>query len=71
MGVFGAWAFFAAGAGALVLTLYLTPELRDPGLPILLGGTTLVGLVVVLLVVVLRALLRQAAQLRTDMEGVI
>ncbi len=70
-GVFGAWAFFPAGAGALVLTLYLTPELRDPGLPILLGGTTLVGLVVVLLVVVLRALLRQAAQLRTDMEGVI
>lgn len=67
----GAWLVFAAGALALGVTLYVTPELRDPGLPMVLGGLLLAGGVVVLLMVVMRALLRQAVALRTDMDQVI
>ncbi len=66
-----AWLLLAAAAAALVLTIYVTPELRDPGLPMALMGTVLVGAVVVLLMVVLRALLRQAVGLRTDLDAVI
>ena len=51
--------------------IYFTPGLRDPGVPILLFGMVLVGSVLVLLMVILRALLRQATTLRTDMEAVI
>lgn len=51
--------------------LYVTPRLRDPGLPILLFGMVLVGGVVVLTMAVMRALLVQAAALRTEMEAVI
>ncbi|MFC0681166.1 DUF2975 domain-containing protein [Lysobacter korlensis] len=66
-----AWVFFAGLAVYLTAYLYLTPELRDPGLPLLLFGLTLAGAVVVLLMLVMRALLRQATTLRTDMEEVI
>lgn len=38
---------------------------------ILLFGMVLIGAVLVLLMVILRALLRQATTLRTDMEAVI
>lgn len=61
----------AAAAGAIVLTIYFTPELRDPGLPMMLGGLVLVASVVLLLVVVMRALLRSATALRDDMDAVI
>ena len=66
-----AWVAFAGLALYLVLYIYFTPELRDPGLPIVLFGLTLMGAVVVLLMLVMRALLRQATVLRTDMEEVI
>src|SRR5690606_16274278 len=66
-----AWLLLAGGAGALVLTIYFTPELRDPGVPVALGGMVLVGAVLALLIVVLRALLRQATALRSDMDGVV
>jgi Protein of unknown function (DUF2975) len=66
-----AWALLLAGSLALGVTIYVTPDLRDPGVPVLLGGMVLVGGVLVLLMVVMRALLRQAASLRTDMDGVI
>jgi hypothetical protein len=69
--VTGGWLIMLAGSAAVVLTIYFTPEFRDPGTPMLLAGVMLTGLVVVLLVVVLRALLRQAAALRTDMDAVI
>jgi hypothetical protein len=59
------------GSVTLAVTIYLGPELRDPGLPMALGGMVLVGGVVVLLMAVMRALLRQAADLRTDMDAVI
>jgi hypothetical protein len=65
------WLLFAGVAAALTAYLYFTPELRDPGTPILLFGMVLTGGVVVLTVVVMRALLRQAATLRSELEEVI
>ena len=66
-----AWLLLAGLAAYLVAWIYFTPELRDPGIPIVLFGMVLLGAVLVMLVVVLRALLRQATVLRTDMEAVI
>jgi hypothetical protein len=66
-----AWLVLASMAGSLVAYIYFTPELRDPGLPMVLIGVTLIGAVLVLLIAVMRDLLRQATSLRTDMEGVI
>jgi len=67
----GAWLLLASLSASLIAIIYFTPELRDPGTPILLTGMTLIGGVVVLTIVVLRALLRQATVLRTDLEEVI
>ena len=61
------------GAWVLLIGVFLWVGSRadDPGLPILLAlllvGVTVLGL----LMVVMRALLRQATTLRTDMEAVI
>src|SRR5215217_4802791 len=52
--VTAAWALLLGASVALAVTIYVTPELRDPGLPILLGGMVLVGGVLVLLMVVMR-----------------
>ncbi|MGY1641058.1 DUF2975 domain-containing protein [Geodermatophilus sp. SYSU D00703] len=59
--------------GAFVCAYYfIIDEVSDePGLPALLLVLLLVGAVVGLLMVVMRALLRQATTLRTDMEAVI
>jgi hypothetical protein len=65
------WLLLAGAAGYVTGVIYFTPTLRDPGLPILLFGAVLVGAVFVLLVIVLRALLRQATELRADMDIVI
>ncbi|WP_182113177.1 MULTISPECIES: DUF2975 domain-containing protein [unclassified Actinotalea] len=65
------WLVAAAGSLALGITIFATPELRDPGVPALLVGMLLAAAVVVLLMVVMRALLRQAVALRTDMDAVI
>jgi uncharacterized membrane protein len=69
--VAAAWVLLAGVSAYLVGIIYFTPELRDPGTPILLIGMVLIGAVVVLTVVVLRALLRQATVLRSDLEEVI
>lgn len=66
-----AWLLLAVMAGSLIAYVYFTPELRDPGMPVALIGITLIGAVLVLLIVVMRDLLRQATTLRTEMEGVI
>lgn len=66
-----AWVLLLSLSVSLTAFLYFTPELRDPGLPMLLFGVVLIGAVVVLLMVLMRALLRQATILRTDMEAVI
>ena len=53
------------------LFLYVVINADDPGVPVLLVGMLLTGGVVVLLMIVMRALLRQATNLRSDMEAVI
>jgi hypothetical protein len=71
------WAFVAGWllllglAAYLTAVIYFTPEIRDPGIPLLLFGMVLFGAVLVLLMLILRALLRQATALRTDLEAVI
>jgi hypothetical protein len=59
------WAMLAALAAVVVLNA------DDPGLPLLLLLVLVAGAALGLVVVVLRALLRQAADLRADMEAVI
>ncbi|NEK59008.1 DUF2975 domain-containing protein [Geodermatophilus sabuli] len=59
--------------GAFVCSWYfIVDEVSDdPALPALLLLSLLVGAVLGLLIVIMRALLRQATTLRTDMESVI
>ncbi|WP_238447486.1 DUF2975 domain-containing protein [Micromonospora sp. 4G55] len=65
------WAIVAAWVVLLGVFLYVGFHASDPGLPLLLF-LMLVGVAVLgLLMVVMRALLRQATTLRTDMEAVI
>ncbi|MFG1777920.1 DUF2975 domain-containing protein [Micromonospora sp. NPDC049051] len=65
------WAVVAAWVVLLGVFLYVGFNASDPGLPLLLF-LLLVGVAVLgLLMVVMRALLRQATTLRTDMEAVI
>jgi hypothetical protein len=66
-----AWVFLAGVSAYLIGVIYFTPELRDPGTPILLIGMTLIAGVVVLAVVLMRALLHQATVLQHEMEEVI
>ena len=65
------WAILAAWVVLVGMFLYIGFNADDPGLPLLLFlmmiGVTALGL----LMVVMRALLRQATTLRTDMEAVI
>ncbi|KJR07593.1 DUF2975 domain-containing protein [Gordonia sp. PS3] len=55
----------------LLAALALFGELDDPGLPFLLTVVGLGCLLLVLLMVVMRSLLRQATTLRADMDAVI
>jgi hypothetical protein len=65
------WAIVAAWVVLLGVFLYVGINADDPGMPMLLL-LMLIGIAVVgLLMVVMRALLRQATTLRTDMEAVI
>src|SRR3954452_11549525 len=65
------WAIGAAWVVLVGVFLYVGFRADDPGLPLLLFllviGVTVLGL----LMVVMRALLRQATTLRTDMDAVI
>jgi hypothetical protein len=65
------WAIGAAWVVLLGVFLYVGFQAQDPGLPLLLF-LLLIGVAVLgLLMVVMRALLRQATTLRTDLEAVI
>ena len=66
-------AAIGAGVGRSLLGSFVSSRVRadDPGLPVLLLLVLLGGAVLGLLMVVMRALLRQATTLRTDMEAVI
>lgn len=65
------WAIGAAWVVLLVVFLWAGFTADDPGVPILLFVLTTGGAVVGLLMVVMRALLRRATTLRTDMDAVI
>jgi hypothetical protein len=65
------WAIAAAWLVLLGVFLYVGFNADDPGMPVLLF-LMVVGIAVLgLLMLVMRALLRQATTLRTDMEAVI
>jgi hypothetical protein len=65
------WAIVAAWMVLLGVFIYVGFRADDPGLPMVLL-LMLIGIAVLgLLMVVMRALLRQATTLRTDMEAVI
>lgn len=65
------WAIAVAWVPLLVVFLYVGFTADDPGAPLLLSLVLLAGAVLGLLIVVMRALLRQATALRSDMEAVI
>ncbi|MEH0936175.1 DUF2975 domain-containing protein [Micromonospora psammae] len=65
------WAIAAAWVVLVGVFLYVGFNANDPGLPLLLFLMTIGVTVLGLLMVVMRALLRQATTLRTDMEAVI
>lgn len=65
------WAIAAAWVVLVGVFLYVGFQADDPGMPLLLFLLTVGVTVLGLLMVVMRALLRQATTLRTDMEAVI
>ncbi|WP_026874505.1 DUF2975 domain-containing protein [Jiangella gansuensis] len=65
------WSMGTAWVLLFGVFVYVTAVVSGPGLPVLLFGTVLAGGVLVLLMVVMRALLRQATTLRSDMDAVI
>ena len=65
------WAVGAAWVVLVAVLLFVGFNATDPGLPLLLFLLTVGVTVLGLLMVVMRALLRRATTLRTDMEGVI
>ena len=65
------WAIGAGWATLVGVFLYVGFNASDPGLPLLLFLMVVGVAVLGLLMLVMRALLRQATTLRTDMEAVI
>jgi hypothetical protein len=65
------WAVGAAWLVFVGMLLFVGFNADDPGMPMLLFLVTVGVTVIELLIVVMRALLRQATALRTDMEAVI
>ncbi|TDE13091.1 DUF2975 domain-containing protein [Jiangella asiatica] len=65
------WAMGTAWVLLFGVFVFVTTVVAGPGLPVLLFGSVLAAGVLVLLMVVMRALLRQATTLRTDMDAVI
>lgn len=65
------WAVVAAWTLLVGVFLFVGFNADDPGMPLLLFLFVVAGAVLALLLVVLRAVLRQAITLRTDMDAVI
>ena len=65
------WSLFAVGAAVVVAIVYFTPELRDPGTPMLLFGMVVLSALPLLLMIVMRGLLRQASAYRAELDEVI
>jgi hypothetical protein len=67
----GMWFAFCGYAAYVTAVIFFTPELRDPGTPLMLFGLVVIGGVLVMVVAVLRALLRRATAMQQDLEEVI
>lgn len=65
------WSIVAAWVVLAAVFLYVGFRADDPGLPLLLFVMVVIIAVAALLMLVMRALLRQATELRTDMDSVI
>ncbi|SDS04173.1 DUF2975 domain-containing protein [Agrococcus carbonis] len=66
-----AWVLFAGGALAVAAVIFVTPALRDPGVPMALFGMVVLSALPVLLMLVMRGLLRQATAYRAELDEVI
>lgn len=65
------WALLAGFALVVTAVIFFTPEIRDPGIPMLLFGVVVLSSLPLLLMVVMRGLLRQAAGYRAELDEVI
>lgn len=65
------WLGFCLLAAYLIAVIFFTPELRDPGVPVVLSGAVLIGAVLVMIVAVMRSLLRRATALQSDLDEVL
>jgi hypothetical protein len=65
------WAVLTGWVLLAGVFLFIVLNVDDPGVPMMLMLMLVGGAVIGLLMVVMRALLRQATALRTDMEAVI
>jgi hypothetical protein len=65
------WVLLAGFALVVTAIIFFTPEIRDPGIPMLLFGVVVLSSLPLLLMVVMRGLLRQATGYRTELEEVI
>lgn len=65
------WGLLAGFALVATAIIYFTPEIRDPGVPMLLFGVVVLSSLPLLLMVVMRGLLRQATGYRAELEEVI
>lgn len=65
------WSLLAAGALTVTTVIFLTPEIRDPGIPMALFGLVVLSSLPMLLMIVMRGLLRQATGYRAELDEVI
>ena len=65
------WSLLAGFALVVTAVIFFTPEIRDPGVPMLLFGVVVLSSLPLLLMLVMRGLLRQATGYRAELEEVI
>ena len=65
------WALLAGLALVVTAVIFFTPEIRDPGIPMLLFGVVVLASLPLLLMIVMRGLLRQATGYRAELDEVI
>lgn len=65
------WSLLAGFALVVTAITFFTPEIRDPGIPMLLFGVVVLASLPLLLMIVMRGLLRQAAGYRAELDEVI
>ncbi|GAA1423929.1 DUF2975 domain-containing protein [Agrococcus citreus] len=65
------WSLLAGFALVVTAIIFFTPEIRDPGIPMLLFGVVVLASLPLLLMIVMRGLLRQATGYRAELDEVI